>query len=146
MFKTYILISQANGRYYFHHTSDINKRLANHNQGKVRSTKAYRPWQVLYSESFPTKSEAYKRELFFKSFEGRKWLIQQKIIKPKNWILPTGSVHPMGPKGKPLCREVPGVPRRVQWRIPPPLLSKSQVVTWFFLFEASGLPYRLALH
>ena len=38
------------------------------------------PFVLYYSEEFYSKSEAYKRELFFKSFEGRKWLYEKKIL------------------------------------------------------------------
>jgi len=48
-----------------------------HNAGKVRSTKAYRPWKVVYAEQYDLYSEARKRELFLKSGAGRKWLKEQ---------------------------------------------------------------------
>ena len=44
----------------------LNKRLREHNLGRVRSTKHYRPWIVVYSERFTTMSEAKKREWFLK--------------------------------------------------------------------------------
>ena len=62
---------------------DIAKRLKSHNQGKVRSTRARRPFALHYQENYDTKSEAYRREMFFKSFEGRMWLIQNKIIEER---------------------------------------------------------------
>ncbi len=80
MFYTYIIKSIKTGRYYFGHTKNLQERLKCHNSGKVRSTKAYRPWKIHYYETFKTKSEAYRRELFFKSIEGRKWLKEKGII------------------------------------------------------------------
>ena len=80
MYYTYILKSEKDGGYYFGHCANLEIRLAQHNQGKVRSTKGRRPLIVHYKEMFNTKSEAYKREIFFKSFEGRKWLKENKII------------------------------------------------------------------
>ena len=47
-------------------TDDIKKRLEKHNDGKVKSTKAWRPWLVVYTEEFPTFGEARKREWFLK--------------------------------------------------------------------------------
>jgi len=80
MFFTYILTSLKNGRHYYGHTKDLQNRLKQHNAGEVRSTKAFRPWEIHYSESFETKSEAYNREMFFKSIDGRIWLKKNKII------------------------------------------------------------------
>ncbi len=40
-----------------------------HNLGKVKSTKFYKPWKVIYTETFNTKPEAYKREQQIKSYK-----------------------------------------------------------------------------
>jgi putative endonuclease len=80
MFHTYILKSQKDGGYYFGHTSNLTERLKKHNNGQVKSTKRRRPLIIHYSEIFETKSEAFQREQFFKSFDGRKWLINNSII------------------------------------------------------------------
>ena len=80
-YKTYILQSEASGTYYYGHTKDLNKRLYEHNRGKVRSTKSKRPWKVFYVEEFETKSEAHKREHFFKSINGYNFLRRSGIIK-----------------------------------------------------------------
>ena len=79
MFFAYIIFSQSTGKYYFGHTHDLEKRLKAHNAGKTRSTKAGRPWILHYSEAFETKSEAYKREMFFKSIDGYNWLKANNI-------------------------------------------------------------------
>jgi putative endonuclease len=80
-FYAYILKSEKTGRYYFGHCKDLSARLEYHNKGKVKSTKSGRPWILYYNEQFLTKAEAYRRELFFKSFDGRKWLYENKILK-----------------------------------------------------------------
>jgi putative endonuclease len=79
MFFAYILQSGKGNTYYYGHCKDINNRLEQHNLGKVRYTKSRRPWKVIYSESFETKSEAYKRELFFKSIEGYRYLKEKGV-------------------------------------------------------------------
>jgi len=66
MFYLYILKSRSSGRYYIGCTSDLNKRLSQHNHGGTKSTKPYRPWFLIYSESFENRSEAMKREWFLK--------------------------------------------------------------------------------
>ncbi len=69
MYKVYILQSKKFERYYIGHTSDLNKRLQEHNRGKVKSTKAYIPWVIKYTEEYMIKSEAYKCELQIKSYK-----------------------------------------------------------------------------
>jgi putative endonuclease len=80
MFYTYILTSEVAETHYYGHTSDLFERLKKHNLGKVRYTKGRRPWKIIYSECFETKSEAYKREIFFKSIEGYRYLKEKGII------------------------------------------------------------------
>ncbi|MDP2631682.1 MAG: GIY-YIG nuclease family protein [Candidatus Uhrbacteria bacterium] len=58
MFTTYILYSKHSDRYYIGCTSNINDRIKEHNSGKSRSTKPFRPWILVYKEEFETRSEA----------------------------------------------------------------------------------------
>jgi putative endonuclease len=76
----YILKSVKDGGFYYGHCKDIEKRLRNHNAGKVRSTKSRRPFIIHYTENYPTKSEAAKREYFFKTIEGYNFLKSSDII------------------------------------------------------------------
>jgi putative endonuclease len=78
MFFIYIIKSQKDGRLYKGLTKDILNRLREHNNGKQKSTKAYRPWELIYSESFNSRADARKREKFFKSGTGREYL--KKIL------------------------------------------------------------------
>ena len=80
MVYTYILKSEKDGKYYYGSTKDINDRLNYHNAGKVRSTKGRIPFTLHYTERHETRSEAVKREYFFKSIDGYNWLKQSKII------------------------------------------------------------------
>ena len=52
----------------------LGQRIADHNFGRVFSTKGHRPWHHVYTEAFLTKNEALRREKFLKSGKGRKWL------------------------------------------------------------------------
>lgn len=72
MFYMYIIQSRKDGSYYVGMTSDIIKRLAYHNAGKVRSTKARIPFELIYSETFSTRAEAREREKYLKSYKGSK--------------------------------------------------------------------------
>jgi putative endonuclease len=70
-FFVYVLKSQLTGSSYVGHTSDLQKRVVEHNRGKSLSTKGKRPWSLLYSEEYASRSEAVSREKYFKSIKGR---------------------------------------------------------------------------
>ncbi len=77
---TYILKSLSHDNNYYGHCEDIEKRLIQHNKGKVRYTKGRMPWKIHYYEVFNTRSEAMKREKFFKSIDGYRYLKNIGII------------------------------------------------------------------
>lgn len=68
MYQVYILKSEVHNRYYVGHTNDFKNRLERHNKGYVKSTKPYKPWNLVYSEDFENKNDAYRRELKIKSY------------------------------------------------------------------------------
>lgn len=70
----YVIRSEKDGRFYVGMSADVEKRLNEHNSGKTRSTKAYRPWKFFFKEEFPTREEARKREKYLKSGFGKKWI------------------------------------------------------------------------
>ena len=80
MFHTYVLISETTGRLYKGSCLDLDQRIAAHNAGRVRSTKAYRPWRLLHVETFASRTEALKRERFLKSLSGWRWLKSQGLL------------------------------------------------------------------
>jgi putative endonuclease len=80
LYKTYILKSISHDTYYYGSTANINKRLEEHNAGKVRYTKGRRPWVLHYYEEFETRSDARKRERFYKTIEGYNYLKSKGII------------------------------------------------------------------
>ena len=74
MFFIYIILSLSHSTRYIGSTDNIEKRLKEHNRGRVRYTKGRRPWQLIYSERFVTLSLARKREIYLKSGQGRKFI------------------------------------------------------------------------
>ena len=80
MFYAYILRSLKDGTHYYGHTADMDERLKIHNRGKVRYTKGHYPYVLHYFEEYSSKSEAARREIFFKSIDGHNWLREQRII------------------------------------------------------------------
>lgn len=70
----YVLRSLTNGMLYHGLTTDLKMRCKGHNQGLVRSTKSYRPWQLIYCEAGLSSSDAERRERYFKTNQGRRLL------------------------------------------------------------------------
>jgi len=70
MYDTYIIYSNKYGRYYIGSAEKAEERLEKHNKKKVRSTKGFVPWELIYKESFENRAEAFKRERQLKSHKG----------------------------------------------------------------------------
>jgi len=85
MFQTYILQSELDGSYYIGHTSDISKRLKEHNQGKAEYTSKKIPWKLVYVEIYDEKGKAFSREIFLKKQRNRNFY-QQLIISESNQL------------------------------------------------------------
>lgn len=80
LFFAYILKSLKDGKYNYGSAEDIERRVNRHNKGLVLSTRYRRPLELIYKEEFQTRSEAYRREMFFKSIDGYNWLKKERII------------------------------------------------------------------
>ena len=66
MYYTYLLQSDLDESFYVGYTSDLKRRLSDHNSGLSRYTSRKTPWRLVYFESFDSKSSAIKRERFLK--------------------------------------------------------------------------------
>ena len=69
----YIIKSIEDGSQYVGMSEDPDRRLLEHNKGRVTSTKAKRPWKRIYLEKYDNKLEARKREKYLKSAAGRRY-------------------------------------------------------------------------
>ena len=76
MYFVYVLQSLKDGKHYTGSTSDLDRRLRQHNAGTTESTKRRRPFELIYHEEYLTKIEAEEREQFLKSGKGREELKQ----------------------------------------------------------------------
>ena len=73
-YYAYVLYSDRFNRIYIGHTDCIERRLKQHNLGKVVSTKYYKPYRVIYFEIFSSRIDAVKREKELKKSSNRKLL------------------------------------------------------------------------
>jgi len=62
MFYIYILKSKKDGQCYTGSTNDLKNRLKEHNNGKVLSTKARKPFELIYYEAYKAEHDARNRE------------------------------------------------------------------------------------
>lgn len=80
MYFVYIIYSEKGKRSYTGTTNDLSRRLKQHNNSETKSTRAWCPWILVYSEEYKTLSEARKREWFLKCTpQGGKY--KHKIIE-----------------------------------------------------------------
>jgi len=82
MYTTYILVSLTRGKYYTGHTEELEKRLHEHNTGHTKSIRFGIPWKVIWTEEFPTRAEAMKKEIQIKNRGIARFLESVKITRP----------------------------------------------------------------
>jgi putative endonuclease len=73
-------LNEAKTRTYTGVTDDVDKRLAEHNAGRVKSSQPYLPYKVIHIELFETLNEARRKEKYYKSTTGRRKL-KEMIFK-----------------------------------------------------------------
>jgi putative endonuclease len=80
-FFLYVLQSQKDRRYYVGITKDIEARLDQHNRGAGKSTRSSRPWRLVHTEEYNSRSEAAKREKYIKAQKSRFYI--ESLIEAK---------------------------------------------------------------
>ena len=76
MFTVYIIHSKTFDRFYVGYTSNLVRRLNEHNRKKGKFTDSGIPWVLVYSEIFSNKSDAMAREKFIKSRKSKAFIIE----------------------------------------------------------------------
>ena len=79
MYFVYIIKSDKDNKLYYGLTKNLKKRLDQHNSGSVKSTKSRMPFKLVYHEEVKALLEARKREKYFKSGFGRKY-VKMKLL------------------------------------------------------------------
>ena len=74
MYKVYAIKSKRRNYIYVGMTSNLEERIQRHNNGRERTTRAYRPFELIYYEEQPTREKARKREIYLKSGVGKEFL------------------------------------------------------------------------
>lgn len=79
MHFVYILQSEFDGTFYIGYTANIERRLLEHNRGKLHFTRSKKPWIIVHVEEFIAKSDAMRREKEIKRKKSRKYV--ESLIK-----------------------------------------------------------------
>ncbi len=95
MYYVYILHSLKDHQLYTGYTSDLKKRLREHNNGYNLSTKQRRPLKLVYYEASEVGEDCQAREKYLKSGKGKKYLgkrLRRFLAKQRSGFAPlTGS-------------------------------------------------------
>jgi putative endonuclease len=95
MHYLYILHSLKDSNFYTGITSDLKRRLKEHNLGKNFSTAPHRPLKLIYYEAYLLKKDAEDREKYLKTSMGRRVIRKQLanyLMKTKMRMKQTGWV------------------------------------------------------
>lgn len=78
MFYVYVIESENSDKIYIGQTSNIEKRLVQHNDPNNNYSKYTKqnkgPWKLIYKEEVISRSLAIRREKFLKSGKGREFI------------------------------------------------------------------------
>jgi putative endonuclease len=77
MFYVYILQSRKDAGLYIGYSSDLKRRLKEHQQGRSFATSFRKPWRLIYYEAYTVEADALGREKYLKSGAGRRFLKAQ---------------------------------------------------------------------
>jgi putative endonuclease len=64
------ILKNKEGRQYIGSTKDVKRRLLRHNKGDVSHTAKFRPWELKFACSFPSKKQSLVFEKYLKSGSG----------------------------------------------------------------------------
>jgi putative endonuclease len=74
MYYVYALKSTHRNYIYVGMTSNLDRRISEHNRFKERTTRAYAPFVLIYYEVVENRVQARKREKYFKSGVGKEFI------------------------------------------------------------------------
>ena len=77
MFYVYVLQSETDDGLYIGFTTDLRRRLKEHQEGKSFATSYRGPWKLIYYEAYLDEQDALGRERYLKSGGGRRFLKSQ---------------------------------------------------------------------
>lgn len=77
MFYVYVLHSELDQGLYIGFSTDLRRRIGEHQAGLAFATSFRGPWRLIYYEAYTEEQDALGREQFLKSGGGRRFLKKQ---------------------------------------------------------------------
>jgi len=77
MFYVYVLHSNFDSGLYIGFSTDLRRRMKEHQDGKAFATSFREPWRLIYYEAYLDEEDALGRERYLKSGGGRRFLKDQ---------------------------------------------------------------------
>jgi putative endonuclease len=74
MHYVYVLRSLKDGKLYTGYSTDLRRRIDEHNKGYVKATKNRHPFELIYYEACTSHYDAYRREKYLKTNYGRRYI------------------------------------------------------------------------
>ncbi|MFA6076597.1 MAG: GIY-YIG nuclease family protein [Candidatus Paceibacterota bacterium] len=74
IYFVYAIKSEKDGRIYVGLSSNPERRLLEHNSSDTKSTRAFKPWRLIYKQSTGTRQDARVLEKKLKSGSGKEFL------------------------------------------------------------------------
>jgi len=79
MFYCYILLSSKSHIFYFGSTNNLELRLKQHSEGKVKATEAHLPWRLVWYAGFETERQARDFERYLKTGSGKAFAYKRLV-------------------------------------------------------------------
>jgi putative endonuclease len=79
----YAIASEVRNYIYVGLTSDVERRVSQHNGGRERTTRAYRPFRVILVEEYSSRTAARAREKELKSGWGKEFLKKRSATRER---------------------------------------------------------------
>ncbi len=64
---------------YIGYSNDLKTRVETHNKGEVKSTKGYRPFELIYYEAYAVELDARRREYELKHNSQQKEILKERL-------------------------------------------------------------------
>lgn len=77
VYYVYFILSLKDRSVYVGFSEDLRRRLREHNEGLGKSTKAKRPYILVYYEAYKGKTQAMKREIELK----KSWSKKEEVLR-----------------------------------------------------------------
>ena len=74
IYYVYAIVSEKRNYIYVGLTNNLERRLEEHDSGRNKTTKPYKPFKLIYKEKFAERIEAREKEKYLKSGVGKEFL------------------------------------------------------------------------